>query len=108
MIADDLQDLRQSAEELSAAVADSALVERIRLVQEELVALVKEQTSRTLFVLTVVTVPALPMTIIPGLFGMNIGGMPSQHHAGAFWLVVLLVSSIAAVGGWMVFGRGSD
>ncbi len=49
---DDLRDLRQSAEELSVAVADAAaLVERIRLLQEEMVALVNERTSRTLFVL---------------------------------------------------------
>src|SRR6185436_6055839 len=51
----DLSDLRQSAEELSAAVSDSAaLVERIRLLQEELVALINEQTNQMLFVLTVV------------------------------------------------------
>ena len=71
----DLADLRHSAEELSAAVSDSAaLVERIRLLQEELVALINEQTSQTLFVLTVVTVLALPLTIIPGMFGMNVHG----------------------------------
>ena len=59
----------------SAAVADCAsLVERVRLIQEELIALVNEQTNRTLFVLTVVTVLALRLTIIPGLLGMNIGG----------------------------------
>ena len=70
-------ELRQSAEELSAAVADSvALVERVRLLQEELTAHVNEQTNRTLFVLTVVTVLTLPMVIIPGLFGMNVGGVP--------------------------------
>jgi zinc transporter len=74
---DDVSDLRQSAEELSAAVADSvALVERVRLLQEELVNLVNEQTNRTLFILTVVTVLALPLTIIPGLLGMNVGGLP--------------------------------
>ena len=57
MRAEDLRDLRQSAEELAAAVAESvALVERVRLLQEELLSLVSEQTNRTLFVLTVVTV----------------------------------------------------
>src|SRR5262249_9629906 len=47
---DDLEDLRQAAEELSAATLDSgALAERLRLLQEELAALVNEHTNRTLF-----------------------------------------------------------
>ena len=58
--AEDLQDLRQAAEEFSTALVDSGtLVERIKLLQEEIAALVNEETSRTLFVLTVVTVVAL-------------------------------------------------
>jgi zinc transporter len=99
IVPDDVRDLRQSAEELSAAVADSvALVERVRLLQEELVAAVNEQTSRTLFVLTIVTVLALPMTIIPGLFGMNVGGVPYAEHPNGFWVVVVLVAAIAGGG----------
>jgi zinc transporter len=109
MSADDVQDLRQSAEEMSAAVADSvALVERVRLLQEELIALVNEQTNRTLFVLTVVTVLALPMMIIPGLLGMNIGGIPLKDNEAGFWLVVALTMSIVALGAWLVFGRRGD
>jgi zinc transporter len=106
---DDVSDLRQSAEELSAAVADSvALVERVRLLQEELVALVNEQTNRTLFVLTVVTVLALPLTIIPGLFGMNIGGVPLREHEGGFWIVLGLLSLLIGLGAWLAFGRHRD
>jgi len=109
MSGDDAQDLRQSAEELSAAVADCAsLVERVRLIQEELVALVNEQTNRTLFILTVVTVLALPLTIIPGLLGMNIGGLPLRDHDGGFWLVVALTTSLSAMGAWFAFGRRGD
>jgi zinc transporter len=96
---DDATDLRQSAEELSAAVADSAaLVERVRLLQEELTAHVNEQTNRTLFVLTVVTVLTLPMVIIPGLFGMNVGGVPFKDHPGGFWAVVGIVV-VMVIGG---------
>jgi zinc transporter len=105
--ADDVRDLRQSAEELAAAVADSAaLVERVRLLQEELVALVNEQTGRTLFVLTVVTVLALPMTIIPGLFGMNVGGVPFSEHGGGFWIVVVLVLGVVGAGALWAYTRG--
>ena len=106
MGADDVTDLRQSAEELAAAVADSAaLGERVRLLQEELVALVNEQTSRTLFVLTIVTVVALPLTIIPGFFGMNVGGVPLAHNAHGFWLVVGLVAAVVGTGAAVAFRR---
>jgi zinc transporter len=68
-----------------------------------MVALVNEQTNRTLFVLTVVTVLALPLTIIPGLFGMNIGGIPLREHDGGFWIVVVLLVVFVSLGGVLVF-----
>jgi zinc transporter len=104
---DDTAELRQSAEELSAAVADSvALVERVRLLQEEVTAHVNEQTNRTLFVLTAVTVLTLPMVIIPGLFGMNVGGVPFKDHAAGFWLVAGLVVTVVGVAAIAAFKRG--
>ena len=94
----DLGELRQSAEELSAAVADSvALVERIRLLQEELTALLNERTNQTLFILTVVTVLALPLMIIPGFFGMNVRGIPFAERPGGFWIVVFIVVGIVSL-----------
>lgn len=106
---DDKQDLRESAEELAAALADSgALVERVRLLQEELLAVVNERTSKTLFVLTVVTVLALPMTIIPGLFGMNVGGVPFHDTPAGFWLLVAFVTLVAIIGGVIIFRRIED
>jgi zinc transporter len=105
---DDATALRQSAEELSAAVADSvALVERVRLLQEELTAHLNEQTNRTLFVLTAVTVLTLPMVIIPGLFGMNVGGVPFKDHPGGFWAVVGLVVGVVAVGAIVAIRRSA-
>jgi zinc transporter len=95
---DDVQDLRQSAEEFSTVVTDSgSLVERIRLIQEELAAQINEQNNRILFLLTVVTVLALPVNLISGLFGMNVGGIPLAEHRDGFWTVVGVVGSVTAV-----------
>jgi len=86
---DELQNLQQAAEKFSTAISDtSALVERVRQLQEELAALVNSQTNRTLFVLTVVTVLALPINLVAGLFGMNVGGIPLNQHRYGFVLVV--------------------
>jgi zinc transporter len=95
----DLQNLRQSAEEFSTAVADSgALVERIKLLQEELAAVINEQNNRILFLLTLATVLALPFNVIAGLFGMNVGGIPLAAHRHGFGIILALVAAITAVG----------
>ena len=31
------------------------------------------------------------MTLITGIFGMNVGGLPGLTSAGAFWRVMLLI-----------------
>src|SRR5881409_2246592 len=91
-----LQNLQQAAEKFSTAISDTAaLVERVKQLQEELAAFVNEQTNRTLFVLTLVTVLALPINLVAGLFGMNVGGIPLAQHPYGFFLVVgpLLVAT---------------
>ena len=103
---DDLQDLRQAAEEFSAAVVDSgALVERIKLLQEELAANVGEQTGRTLFVLTMVTVLALPVNLIAGLFGMNVGGVPLAENSHGFLVVAIALLGLTTLLAWLAFRR---
>src|SRR5262245_13301928 len=103
---EDRQDLQHSAEEFSTAVSDTvALVERVKLIQEELVALVNEQTNHTLFVLTVVTVLALPINLVAGLFGMNVGGMPLAEHRHGFLIVVAILLIVTVLLAYVALGR---
>jgi zinc transporter len=109
MKGDDVQELRQAAEEFAAAIADSAtLVERVKLLQEELAALVGEQTNRTLFALTIVTVLALPVNLVAGLFGMNVGGIPFASHQHGFLLVVTVLTVLTATAGYFALVRRRD
>jgi zinc transporter len=101
---EDMQDFRQAAEEFSAAMGDAtALVERVKLLQEEMVALVNEQTSRTLFVLTVVTVLALPVNMVAGLFGMNVGGIPLANGGSGFWIIGFILLILTSVLAYLAF-----
>jgi zinc transporter len=103
---EDLQDLREAAEEFSTVVADSAaLVERIKLLQEELAAQINEQNNRILFVLTVVTVLAVPFNLIAGLFGMNVGGIPLERAPHGFALIVALVAGFTALAAVLILRR---
>jgi zinc transporter len=106
MAAPEAQQLRDASEEFSVALRDmSSLQERIKLLQEELGAHLNERTSRSLFVLTVATVLALPINILAGLFGMNVGGVPLAGHAAGFWVVAGCVLVFTVVAGWFAFRR---
>jgi zinc transporter len=106
---DELQNLQQSAEKFSTSISDAAaLVERVKQLQEELSALVSEQTNRTLFVLTMVTVLALPINLVAGLFGMNVGGIPLSQDRYGFLLVVCPLVVLTAFLAYWGLGRRRD
>ncbi len=91
----DIQELRQSTEEFSVTLSDmTALQERIKLLQEEI--------GRSLFMLTILTVLALPINMITGLLGMNVGGLPLAQHDNGFWIVAGVVLAFTAVAGIVV------
>lgn len=105
----DSKELRQSSEEFSVALNDmSSLQERIKLLQEELAAQVSEENNRSLFLLTIVTVLALPINIIAGLLGMNVGGIPLAQHENGFWIIAGIVATFTVVAGWLVIKRQRD
>ena len=80
-------------------------IERIRLLQEEIAARLQEQNNRTLFTLTLVTVLALPINIMAGLFGMNVGGIPLAEDRGGFWIICALVAVFTAAVAWVAHRR---
>lgn len=105
----DIQDLRDATEEFSLVLNDLAgLVERIKLLQEEVSTRLGEQSNRTLFTLTLVTVLALPINIVAGFFGMNVGGIPFAENHHGFWLLVVIVATFTALAGWWAFRRRRD
>jgi len=107
--AHDVEDLRQAAEEFSATVADSAaLTERLKLLQEELAASVGEQLNRSVFILTLVTVLALPINMIAGLMGMNVGGIPLAQHSQGFLIVVSCLSIVTGLLAYFFFLKRRD
>ena len=97
----DVEALRGASEEFAVALRDTAaLQERIKLLQEEIAGQVNDDNNRSLFVLTVVTVLALPINIIAGLLGMNVGGVPLAQHAHGFWIVVAVITAFTTFAGW--------
>ena len=103
-VGDDARELREATEESSAVLNDiAALQERTKLLQEELTAHTTEQTNRSIFVLTIVTVLALPINIVTGLLGMNVGGIPMADSPHGFWLVLGVIFIFTFLAVWLVY-----
>jgi len=103
---DDGQELRNASEEFSSVLNDlAALQERTKLLQEEISAHTNEQTNRSIYLLTIATVLALPINIIAGLLGMNVGGIPLSDNPHGFLVIALIVLSFTVVAGWLAFRK---
>jgi len=82
--------LRQTLEQMDGVVQDLDLVhERVRLLQEEVASLLAEDTNRNLYVLSIVTTVLLPATLLTGVWGMNVGGLPWSENPHGFWWTAL-------------------
>ena len=97
------RDLRAAIERLTALGHDLDLVqERARLVGDQLSGRLMEATNRNLYVLSIVTTIFLPMSLITGIFGMNLGGLPWQQHPMGFWFGMAIMVALGAVTLWML------
>ncbi|MRG55837.1 magnesium transporter CorA [Phyllobacterium sp. SYP-B3895] len=92
---DDLiEALSRRAETLHAE--GDQLQQRARLLQDELMAKLTDQSNQFLYVLSVMTAVLLPSTVISGLFGMNTGGLPLAESAHGFWIIAFIALAISA------------
>ena len=81
------------------------LAERAGLIHEQLLDDRAERMNRTILVLTAFTVIAMPMTVVSGLLGMNVAGIPFQENPEAFWFVVLGLAVIGSAMVWFMRSR---
>lgn len=93
---DDKADFQQNVERLDGVVQDLELVqERARLLQEEIAGRLEEAVNRNLYVLSAVTTVFLPITLISGIFGMNVGGLPwTQDNFGFGWVTFAMLATL--------------
>jgi zinc transporter len=100
---EDMDHLHLATENFSVVLRDMAsLQERIKLLEDEIAARVGERTNRILFILTSVTVIALPITVMAALFGMNVGGLPFRDSDYGFWVILLISTLVTACAAWLI------
>ncbi len=57
------------------------------MAHEELSGRMAEQMNHTMYILAIVAAIFLPLGLLTGLLGINVGGMPGADDGAAFWLV---------------------
>ena len=71
--------------------------ERAAVIQDELMGRLSEQMNRNMYLLSVVAAIMLPLGLLTGLLGINVGGMPGAESNWGFPIVCVLLACIAIV-----------
>lgn len=101
----DLRQLREVHDRVTRYVEDlDAVRERASVTQEELSQRVAEGMNRTMYVLSIIAGIFLPLSLLTGLLGINVGGIPGSDVSSAF-LVVCIGLILIAVFELLVFRR---
>ena len=82
--------IREIAERTSRFVEDiDAAKDRAAITQEELNNRLSEQMNKAMYVLSIVAAIFLPLGLLTGLLGINVGGIPGAENKWAFTGVTL-------------------
>ena len=99
--------LRETADRITRYVEDlDSAKDRAAVCQEELESRMGAQMNKTLYILSIITAVFLPLGLITGLLGINVGGIPGSENPFAFIFVCLLMLGIA-IGQVMIFRKKS-
>lgn len=96
----DTDQLREQIDLLAFLVDEvNNLYERAKVLQDELSAHMAEFNAKNLQVLSVMTVIFLPMTLVTGVMGMNMGDLPGLEHSFYFVMLIMCCAGIAVYAG---------
>jgi len=73
------------------------LYERAKLLQDEIATALSEDINRKLLWLAIMSALLLPATLVTGIFGMNVAGLPGTKDPASFWIVVGVMTGCAAI-----------
>jgi zinc transporter len=90
--------LREIANRLTQQVEDlDSIRDRAAICQEEANARLAQKMNRTMVALSVVACIFLPLSLLTGLLGINVAGIPGADHPWAFWVVCGILVAVAAL-----------
>jgi len=104
-LVDDLlrQEIRELADQVTRYVEDlDSIRERAAVVQDELTNRIAERLNANTYVLSLVAAIFLPLGLLTGLLGINVGGMPRVESPLAFWIVCVVLVVLGVFGVWLL------
>lgn len=98
----DRNQLRETADRLTRYVEelDSAR-DRAAVTQEELAGRMADEMNRNMYVLSIVAGIFLPLGLLTGLLGINVGGIPGTQSDAAFYVVCGILLVLSGVVLWL-------
>ena len=97
--------LREATERMTRLAEElDAIRDRAQVVQDQIMDTRAEAMNRQMLVLSVVAAIFLPLGLITGLLGINVGGMPGAESPWAFWVVTAALVGVGLILVW-VFRR---
>ncbi|AXT27278.1 zinc transporter ZntB [Ruegeria sp. AD91A] len=98
--------LREASERIYRIGEDLAAVrERVQIIHDQLMDQRAERMNSRMLVLSVVSAVFLPLSLVAGVLGINVGGVPGASNPSAFWevcvLLVVLGGVLLAVARWL-------
>ena len=98
----DRSKLREATDRITRLAEElDAIRERAAVVQDQLVERRAEAMNRSMLILAVVAAVFLPLGLLTGLLGINVGGMPGAETKWAFWAVCGLLLLTTAFNLWL-------
>jgi len=98
MVPDHRMAFRESAEQVARIVEDlDAMRERAAVIQDELANRTAEHMNRNMYTLSVVAALMLPLGVITGMLGMNVGGVPLAENKDGFLVILLLLGAVVVL-----------
>lgn len=95
-------DWRELANELQLSLEEVEMaISRLMIFQDEVRSNLNERTTRTLYLLSLVTFLFLPLSFLTGFLGMNIS-FPWEASSQAFWLLLMLILGILLGQVWLI------
>ncbi|MGB3408653.1 MAG: zinc transporter ZntB [Jannaschia sp.] len=90
--------LREAAERVTRMAEElDAIRDRAQVVQDQIMDKRAEVMNRQMLLLSIVAAIFLPLGLLTGLLGINVGGMPGADNPSAFWVVCGLLTGAAVM-----------
>ncbi len=105
MSAEERESLHHLADRVTRQVEDlEAMRERASVVQDQLASTQSAQLERRMFLVSIIATLFLPLTLVSGLLGANVGGIPLAGSNQGF-LIICGVTFALGVAQWIVLRR---